>query len=274
LKGEGMSIAEMLLKYRKNTGISQQKLAQKLSIPVEIIEFIENPSHKQDTIINYFTSVLGISPEEFRGNKPLKTEKPKPQDRPEQSEVAKSSHDELKENVLKNAKFPKIREFLIRTSQCSSQEKLLELFVNSDLSSAEKLVIHFMSTAALLHFCNTNSSSFSFDKYLFNLHTKLLANFEKELDKKQLSPEEREARLTSAKSNIFCCDTIDNIAVYIIGHFAKEMEEKLSKGSDDFIEELEMPFLWNIDDSFKNIEVLDKDGNMKKQIKLQEATSS
>lgn len=268
-----MSIAEMLRRSRENTGLSQQELAQKLSIPVEIIEFIEDPSQKQEAIIDFISSGLGISSEEFRGEKSLRPEKPEPQDEHEQQEVPKSSNEEMIENVLKIAKFPKIREFMLRTSHYNSQEKILELFQNSALSSAEKIVIHFLSTTALFHFCNTNCSSFSFDKYLFELHTKLLAVFQKELDSTQLTPEEREERLTFARSNIFCCDTIDNIAVYIIGHFAKEMEEKLSNGSDDFNEELEMPFSWNIDDSFKNIEVLDEHGITKKQIKLQEVSS-
>lgn len=268
-----MSIAQLLFKFRENTGISQQELAKKLSIPVEVIEFIEDPSNKQDTVLNYFASRLNISYEEFIDHKPLKKEKTGPHAGQDHSESPGLSQEQMKENVIKNARFPKIREFILKTAKYSNQEKLLKLFENNDLSSAEKLVIHFLSTTALYHFCDTNSSNFSFDKYLFSLHTKLLANFEKELDKKQLSPEEKEERMTFARSNIFCCDTIDNIAVYIISHFAKEMEEKLSRGSDEFNEELEMPFLWNIDDSFKNIEVIDEYGNTKKHIKLQEAAN-
>ncbi len=249
-----MNVAEMLRKSREAAGISQEDLAKSLSIPSDLVAFIENPVDLEERIIEFFASGLGITPEVFKGERPPKPKEP--------------TEEEKRELITKNARFPLIRLFILDNTRCEDPEKAMKLFGDSELSLAEQNIILYLSTTALYNFCDTNCSSFSFDKYLFNLHGKLLVKFEKELQESNLSPEEMEERLGNARSNIFACDSIEDIAINIIEPFAKEMEEKLAGEIYDFEGDLDMPFVWGIDDTLMRIIIKDQNGNIRDRIRL------
>lgn len=249
-----MTVAEMLKKNREAAGISLEDLAKKLSLPVDIIAYIEDPAAGEAKIVQLLAGGLGVTPEIFKGEIPPEPKKP--------------TEEEKKAAAVKDARFPNIRQFILDPSRCENPEKALELFGNQRLSLAEKNVILYLSTTALYHFCSTNTSSFAFDEDLFKLHGPLLTKFEKELQGMNISSEEKEDRLGNARSNIFACDTMENIAIRVVEPFAVEMEEKLSKNIHDFKEDLDMPFLWSIDETLMKIDIKDENGAVKDQIKL------
>lgn len=249
-----MSVTEMLKKNREEKGITQEELAKKLSVPVDIITFLEDPVISEESIINLLSKALDITPEVFKGEAPPEPEIPK--------------EEKKKAEALKKAKFPKIREFILDPSRCESPEKALELFGDQEFPLAERNVILYLSTTALYHFCDTNTSSFAFDEYLFKLHGKLLSDFEKGMQSLNLSAEEKEERLGNARSNIFACDTMENIVIRVLGQFAGEMEQKLAGEIYDFDEDLNMPFLWGVNETLMKIEIKDENGNVKDEIKL------
>ncbi len=249
-----MTVAEMLKNNREAAGISLEDLAKKLSLPIDILTYIEDPVTGEAKIIDLLAGGLETTPEVFKGEVP--------------PEPAKPTEEEIKAAVIKNARFPKIREFILDASRCENPEKAIEIFNNQALSLAEKNVILYLSTTALYNFCNTNTSNFAFDEYLFKLHGPLLTRFEKELQGMDLSAEEKEDRLGNARSNIFACDSIKNIAIRVVEQFAVEMEEKLASNIEDFEDDLDLPFLWNIDDTLMKIEIKDRNGRVKDQIRL------
>lgn len=249
-----MSVAEMLRKNREEKKITREDLAKKLSIPVDIITFLEDPVSSEESVISLLAEALDITPEVFKGEVPPEPEIPK--------------EEKKKVEALKIAKFPKIREFILDPSRCENPGKALELFGDQEFSLAERNVILYLSTTALYHFCDTNTSSFAFDEYLFKLHGKLLSDFEKALQSMNLSDQEKEDRLGNARSNVFACDTMENIAIRVLGQFAAEMEQKLAVEIYDFKEDLSMPFLWGVNEDLMKIEIKDENGNVKDEIKL------
>lgn len=249
-----MSVAEMLKKNREEKKITQEDLAKKLSVPVDIIAFLEDPVSSEESMIKFLARALEITPEVFKGEAP-----PEP-------EISKE--EKKKVESLRKAKFPKIREFILNPSRCENPDQALELFGDQELSLAERNVILYLSTTALYHFCDTNTSSFAFDEYLFKLHGKLLSAFEKSLQSLNLSAKEKEERLGNARSNVFACDTMENIAIRVLGQFAGEMEEKLVGEIYDFNEDLGMPFLWGVNEDLMKIEIKDEKGNVKDEVKL------
>lgn len=249
-----MSVAEMLKKSREEKGITQEDLAKTLSVPVDIVTFLEEPISSEESIIALLASALDITPEVFRGEVP-----------PEH-EVSKEEKKKIE--VLKKAKYPKIREFIMDPSRCEDLSKALEIFGDQELSLAERNVILYLSTTALYHFCDTNTSSFAFDEYLFKLHGELVSEFEKGLQSLNLSAEEKEERLGNARGNVFACDSMENIAIRVLGQFAEEMEQKLDGEIHDFEEDLDIPFLWGVNETLMKIEIKDENGNVKDEIKL------
>ena len=249
-----MSIAEMLKKSREAAGVSLDDLAKKLSLPPDIVAYIEDPDAGHAKMVDLFAQALDITPEVFRGEKP--------------PEPVVPTDEEIKATAVQNAEFPQIRAFILDSSRCENQEKALELFDNQALSLAEKNIILYLSTTALYHFCDTNTSSFAFDEYLFKLHGPLLARFEKELNSLNISAEDKEERLGNARGNIFACDSIENIAIRVAESFAIEMEDKLAKNVIDFEEDLDLPFTWSIDDTLMKIEIKNPNGGIKHRIKL------
>ena len=249
-----MSVAKMLRKNREDKNITQEDLAKKLSVPVDIITFLEDPVSSEESIIGLLSKALDITPEVFKGEAPPEPQIPK--------------EEEKKVEALKIAKFPKIREFILEPSRCENPGKAVELFGDQEFSLAERNVILYLSTTALYHFCDTNTSSFAFDEYLFKLHGKLLSDFEKGLQSLNLTDQEKEDRLGNARSNVFACDTMENIAIRVLGQFAAEMEQKLAGEIYDFDEDLSMPFLWGVNEDLMKIEIKEVNGNVKDEIKL------
>ena len=249
-----MSVAEMLKKNREEKGVTQEELANKLSVPVDMVTFLEDPIGSEESMITLLASALDITPEVFKGEAPPEPEIPK--------------EEKKKIEVLKKAKYPKIREFILDSSRCENPGKAMELFGDQELSLAERNVILYLSTTALYHFCDTNTSSFAFDEYLFKLHGKLLSDFEKGLQSLNLSAEEKEDRLGNARSNVFACDSMENIAIRTLGQFADEMEQKLTNEIYDFNDDLNMPFLWGVNETLMKVEIKDENGTIKDEIKL------
>lgn len=249
-----MSVAEMLKKNREEKGITQEELAKTLSVPVDIVTFLEDPTGSEESMIAHLASALDITPEVFKGEAPPEPEIPK--------------EEKKKIEILKKAKYPQIREFIIDSTRCENPDKAMELFGDQELSLAERNVILYLSTTALYHFCDTNTSSFAFDGYLFKLHGKLVSEFEKGMQSLSLSAEEKEERLGNARSNIFACDSMENIAIRTLEQFAEEMEQKLADEIFDFTEDLNMPFLWGVNETLMKIEIKDENGTIKDEIKL------
>ena len=249
-----MSVAEMLKKNREEKGITQEGLAKTLSVPVDVITFLEDPVGSEESIIALLASALDITPEVFKGEALPEPEIPK--------------EEKKRIEILKKAKYPKIREYILDSSRCENPDKAMELFGDQELSLAERNIILYLSTTALYHFCDTNTSSFAFDEYLFSLHGKLVSEFEKGLQRLNLSAEEREDWLGNARSNIFACDSMENIAIRSLDQFAEEMEQKLADEIDDFTEDINMPFLWGVNETLMKIEIKDKNGTVKDEIKL------
>lgn len=247
-------IAQLLKKNRETAGISLEELAKKLSIPFDILAYIEDPVAAEAKIVNLLSTALGISPSVFKGEKPSKPKEP--------------TSEEKQAILVQNALFPNIRKFILDPSFCETPDIACKLFGNEKLTLAEKNVILYLSTTALYNFCDTNSSSFAFDLYLFKLHAPLLARFEKELESLNLSAEEKQDRLDNARGNIFACDTMENIAIRVLEPFTLEMEEKLKNHILDFNHDLDLPGKWRIDETLLRIEIKDTHGNIKHVIKL------
>jgi len=253
-QGERMPLAEMLKKIRKEKGVSSADLAKKLSVPVDIIAYLEDPVSGEKKLIELLSKALEITPQIFTGEVPLKPKEP--------------TEEEKRAAAVKSAKFPHIRQFILDPQRCENAVKASELFGAQPLSLPEKNVILYLSTTALYHFCDTNTSSFSFDRYLFKLHGILLAEFEKALDKMGLSAQEKDDRLGNARSNIFATDSMENIAIRVVDQFAEQLEKKLADNRFDFEEDLNVPFKWGINETLMKIEIKDTNGVIKDYIKL------
>lgn len=248
------SLAELLIKNREREGISQEELAVKMSVPVEIIKYIEGEQGSQKTLAELLAETLEVALPVFLGHE----EPPKPE----------PTEEEIKAEAMAGAKFPAIRDYLLSEERCADRDAALELFAGKEFSLAEKNLTLYLSTTALYNFCSTQSSSFEFDEYLFKLHGKLLVNFEAQLKKETMPDEEKEERLANARSNVFGCDTMANIAIRVLEPFANELEKKLSENELDFDEDIDAPFSWAVDKELMQIKIMDRKGEEIHSIKL------
>ncbi len=248
------TVAELLIKNREREGISQEELAQKMSMPLEVIKYIEGEKGSSKPLAELLADALEVSVPVFLG----KEEPPKPE----------PTEEEIRAEAVAGAKYPSIREYLLDESRCKNKDLALELFAGKEFSLAEKNLTLYLSTTALYNFCSTQSSSFEFDEYLFKLHGKLLVNFETNLKKENLPEEEKEERLNNARSNIFGCDSMENIAIRVLEPFAEELEKKLVDGIIDFDEDIEGPFVWEIDKDLMQINILNNNDEKVHSIKL------
>lgn len=248
------TVAELLIKNREREGISQDDLAQKMSVPVEFIKYIEGEKESSKPLAELLADALEVTLPVFLG----KEEPPKPE----------PTEEEIKAEAMASAKYPAIRDYLLSSDRCRNYEVAIELFTGKEFSLSEKNLVLYLSTTALYNFCSTNSSSFEFDEYLFKLHGKLLVNFEAQLKKENLSAEENEERLANARSNIFGCDTMENIAIRVLESFADELEKKLNDGIIDFDEDIEGPFIWDVDKDLMHIDIYNSKDEKIHSIKL------
>lgn len=252
-----MALAEMLKKYRAQAGLATEDVAKALSLPKGIIAYIENPKEMEPFLIDIICKALKVKPEVFRGEAPVQPPKPK-----------EPTPEEVRQRFVQAAKYQKIREFILDPAYCKSQDKVMELIKRQEFSLAERNIVLYLGTVALYHFCDYNYSCFAFDQYLFRLHASLLEKFERDLEKENLAPEQKEDLLINARANVFACDKIENITILVLDDFSRELEEKLQKKRIDFENELELPFFWTFDDALMQIEIKDKYNNLKHRIKL------
>jgi hypothetical protein len=246
-----MTFAEMIAFNRERLGLSHQDFAEKCGIPVELLSYIDDPARAEERLIVQCANALGIKVTIFTGE-----EKPEP------------TYEELLESTLNAARYPGIRKFLIDSSQCSEPKKIFALFGEEKVSIAERnLILHF-STNALYHFCNTSSSLFKFDEYLFKLHSPLFTKYEQEMRKSELPEEEKNDRIDTARKNVFACDSMENIAIRIAEPFADELEAKLRSSKEDYGDELELPLRWDFNEELMKIRILGADGACRSEIKL------
>lgn len=249
-----MDIGILLKKNREAAGLTIDEIAQKTALSPMVIEFIEDPQRMEKEMITLFADALHMTPEQFKGEEPLKPPQP-----PVEEERAES---------VKKAKFPSLREFILDASLCEDNRRPLALLNNESFSLLEQEIVQYLAITALYHFCDTNTSSFAFDEYVFKLHQPLLAKFKKELESIPLSPDEKEQRRVEAGNNIFACDSIENIAIAIRESFAQDLEKKLQNSIFDFEEELDIPFFWSFDEAAQDVAVKTDNEDIKYRFKL------
>ena len=246
-----MTLAEMIAVNREKLGLSRREFAEKCALPVELISYIEEPQGSEERIIEKCAAALDMNVAVFRGEA-----------------LPEPTFEEKKAASLAAARFPKIRRFLLNPDTCRTPEKAVTLFGEERVSLTERnLILHF-STSALYLFCDTASSPFRFDEYLFKLHTELFTRYEQQVAKLEIPDEEKEDLVDTARKSVFACDTMENIAIRVVEPFAAELEEKLEKELFDFEEDLDFPFIWECDDELMKLRIIGHDGSTKSEIKL------
>ena len=247
-----MTFVEMIAYHCDRLNLTRQQFADKCDIPVELIEYLEDPKATENHLINRCATGLNMKVEVFRGD-----EKPE------------LTYDEKYNNCISAARFPEIRKFFLAAEQCRAPEKALLQFGEEKVSLIERNLILHLSTNALYIFCETNSSTFKFDDYLFKLHNTLFLKYEKELAKLDLPEAEKQDRLATARNNVFACDSMENIAIRVVEPFADELEKRLKQDEWDFAEDIDLPLRWDLDDELMKIQLLDATSTtVKREIKL------
>ncbi len=261
-----MKLAEMVRKNREEAGVSRAELAKKLGVPEVMVACIEEPEADSVEAVKLFASALGVKPEVFTGEEPRGPTEEEIR-AAQEAQKAKAAAKAAAEAAAK-AKYPAIREFILDPKRCANPQKAAEMFGGERFSIAERNVVLFLCSTALYHFCDTSTSEFSFDTYLFKRHESLLRKFERELAKENLSEEEKAERLGFARGDVFRCDRVENIAILVLEDFAAELEQKLENGVRDFDQDLDMPFVWEADDELMKIAIRRPDGELLHEIKL------
>jgi transcriptional regulator with XRE-family HTH domain len=247
-----MALADLLRTSREKTGITIEQLAQRLQLDPALVTALECPEQPNEAAEEILAAALEMTGAEFRGEAP-----------PPEPEPARRV-----ETAMAAAKYPAARRFLLDPVRCADPARAASLFGEQAFSLAEQNIFLYVSTAALYHFCDTNTSSFAFDHYLFGLHARLLRRFERTLEQRQLSAQEKEERLAVARGNVFACEPIENIAVFVLEPFVRELEEKCAAGQSGFEAELDLPFIWDIDEEVKKVNIRETHGALRHQIKL------
>ena len=247
-----MTLAEMIIVNREKLGLSRKDFAEKCSLPVELISFIEEPQRIEEQLIEQCAAALEMKISVFRGE-----EAPEP------------TFEERHAAAIAAARFPQIRRFLLSPETCRNPEHAVALFGEERVSLAERNLILHLSTSALYGFCDTASSPFRFDEYLFKLHTELFTRYEQHMSKQQLPEAEKQEYIDTARNSVFACDTMENIAIRVVEPFADELEKKLEQGDLAGLEDdLELPLLWECDEELMKIRLLTAEGELKTEIKL------
>ena len=97
-----MSIAELLKKNREEAGMSPEDLAKKISVPLEVLAYLENPAAKEEDLIVYLAGALETTPEIFKGEKPPEpTEEEKKALRKKELERIEAEHRRKAEELQK-----------------------------------------------------------------------------------------------------------------------------------------------------------------------------
>ncbi|MBD3243625.1 MAG: hypothetical protein GF331_23750 [Chitinivibrionales bacterium] len=246
-----MPLAERLRKNREESDISREQLADKLGVPLFLVDYLEEPESDNPELEKVLAEAMGITVKMFRG------------------EAHRPTKEELQDT---KARYKAIRSYVIDPSRCENPDVARELFGDQPLSLPEQNLMLYMATLALYNFCTNNYSSFALDKYLFRLHAPLLQRLEKQLDAQGVSGEEREERLAAGRANVFACESPENIAVLVFDNFAAELDERLENGDTTFAEDVGMPFTWFVDKEMMRIEIHEPDGGVRDTIKLLDAS--
>lgn len=242
-----MSIPELFRKNRVESELTIEQVADRLGVPEFVVKFIEEPTAANSELEEVLSQALGISTGEFRG------------------EVRRPTKDERQDA---RATYPQVRQFVIDRTRCENPEVARELFGDQPLSLPEHNLLLYMSTNALYLFCESNTSAFAFDEYLFKLHSALLARLERHLDSSSIPEAEKEERRTAGRANVFACESIENIAVLVFDSFAAELEKKLADGQKGWEAEAGLPFTWRVDRELMQIEICGPKGDVKDTLRL------
>jgi hypothetical protein len=246
-----MTFAEMVVAHRKKMQLSREEFAEKCSLPIELIAYLEEPEVAQEQLIIRCAAALGMKRGVFTGE-----EAPEP------------TLAEKREAAIAAARFPKMRAFFIDGYCGSAPDKAIALFGSEKVSLAERNLILHLSTTSLYQFCDHCTSSFGFDGYLFRLHDALFTRYEKQVASLAIPDEEKQDLVDTARNSVFACDTMENIAIRIAEPFADEFEAKLAKGTQEYATDLSLPFRWDFDAELMKIKVLDKSNAVIREIRL------
>lgn len=246
-----MTFVDMIIKNCERSGLGRTEFAQKCNLSLELIRYLEDPAAVEAELIEQCAEALQIKPAVFKG-----------EEEPELSRTEKHAA------ALANARFPNLRKFFTSPEQCMQPEKALDLFSENKITLIERNLILYLSTNALYHFCETNTSHFNFDEYLFKLHNALFTKYESEVAKIAIPDEEKVDRIDTARNNIFACDSMENIAIRIVEPFAEEIEQKLASNDSDYTADLDLPMLWDIDDELMKVTIYGRDNVVKSVVKL------
>jgi transcriptional regulator with XRE-family HTH domain len=261
-----MRIADLLRENREAAGLSQEALAKKLSIPLYMVMYLENPDTENQALVDALAVALGTTPGALTGKEPSLAKRKAEKESRKQAEEEQKKADALKKT---QAKFPAIRSFLLDPAQCKNPADAADLFDGGPLPAIERNIILYLARTALFNFSDTNSSIFSFDDYLFALHSALFAKFEKELSSLDVSAEERDETLSGARSDIFLCDNVENIALMIFDDFSQQLNDLLAQDKRaNLTEDLNLPLLWKLDTGSRKVSILDESGEQTDHIQL------
>lgn len=248
-----MQFSELLRMNRDRYGKTPSDVFRATGIPEVVIAQLENPRENNEKAIEFFAKAFGVEVAVYKGEK-----EPEP------------SFDEKRAKSISSAKYPTVRSFILDPERCGNPEEGVDSISEQPFSTIEQnLMLHF-STGALYRFCDTEASDFAFDTYLFKLHDPLLQRLTKKPSFKALPPSEQEDLLAEARTNVFACEKIENIAILILEQFTKELEERLGRNETGFYKELGFPFTWKIDPQRQRIVIRDPDGDVRGEIELRD----
>ncbi len=246
-----MQFSEMLKMNMERYGKSSAEMSSATGIPVVVIEQLRNPQKLNEKAVELFAKVFDVDVAVYKGEK-----EPEP------------SFDEKRDKSIANAKYPAVRAFFLAPQRCVDPEDVIESFGDQPFSTVEQNLMHYISTNALCRFCDTETSDFALDTYLFKLHDPLLQRLVKKPSFKALSTEEQEELLAEARTNVFACEKITNIAILILDQFTKELDERLGRKETGFYKEVGLPFTWKVETGNKRIVVCEPDGSVRDEIAL------
>jgi transcriptional regulator with XRE-family HTH domain len=268
-----MTLAEMVRTNREQSKMSRAQLAAKLGVAEVLVAAVEEPQEATEQAIAFFSNAFGVKPDVFTGKAPRgpTEEEMRAKKAAEEAERAAGEEERKAREAAAEAaaaKYPLIRRFLLDKSRCANPDVVRRLFAAEPFSLAERNVVLYISTTALYNFCDSNTSNFAFDTYLFKHHGSLLKKFETEVAGRGLPADESEELLAMARGDIFRCEQIENIAILVLEDFAAELEARLAKGTVDFGQDIDPNFTWELDEALMRIAVKGKAGKLLHEIRL------
>jgi hypothetical protein len=246
-----MQFSEMLRMNMERYEKSSSEMSSVTGIPEVVIEQLQNPQNLNEKAVELFAKAFDVEVAVYKGEK-----EPEP------------SFDEKRDKAIANAKYPAVRAFFLAPPRCVDPEESMESFGDQPFSTVEQNLMHYICTSALCRFCDTETSDFAFDTYLFELHNPLLQRLVKKPSFKALPPEEQEELMADARTNVFACEKIKNIAILILDQFTKELDEHLGRNETGFYKEVGLPFTWKVEPENTRIVVREPDGRVRDEIEL------